>query len=88
MLAPDRDDDLAYVSIEEPRVCQAVERLKSTLTDGLHECSGCGYEGPAFRWGIKTYPAKEPRRVALVLCCPACERPSDRPADEIGEDGV
>ena len=88
MLAPDRDDDLAYVSIEEPRVCQAVERLKGSLPDEPCECPACGYAGEAFRWGIKTYPAREPRKVALVLCCPSCERPSDRPADEIGGDGV
>ena len=84
MLEPDREDGLAFVSVEERRVPQAVERLKGTLPADPCECPACGYAGEAFRWGIKTYPAKEPRRVALVLCCPGCERPTDLPSGDAG----
>ena len=87
MLAPDRDDGLAFVSVEEERVPQAVERLKRTLPEDLCECPDSGYAGRAFRWGIKAYPAKEPRRVALVLCCPDCERPTDLPGLGAGPPG-
>ena len=78
-----------FVSVEQSQVPRAVERLKATLPEEPWPCPACGYAGEAFRWGIRTYPAREPRRVALVLCCPSCERPSDRSAvgEEAG-DGV
>lgn len=89
MLTPDRDDDLAFVSIEERRLPQAVERLKGSLPDDPCECPACGYAGAASRWGITTYPAMKPRRVTLVVCCPSCERPAELSADEFGgDDGV
>lgn len=79
MLEPDRTDGLAFVSVEERKLTEAVARLKGTLPTDARECPACGYEGEAFRWGIKSYPAAEPGRVALVLCCPGCERPTDLP---------
>ena len=86
MLEPERGSGLLYASVEEHRVGGAVERLKSTLPDEFRACSTCGYLGRAFRWGIKTYPAKWSRHVALVLCCPGCETPTDLwPDDLVGE---
>ncbi|HKJ58105.1 MAG TPA: hypothetical protein VKA37_02675 [Halobacteriales archaeon] len=86
---PDPQEGAAVVSVEERQVSRTVERLKATLPDEVLECGVCGYAGEAFRWGLKTYPAKTPRHVALALCCPSCERPPDpSDLDEAVGDGV
>jgi len=89
MAEPDRRELTAFVSVEERKVSRTVERLKTTLPDEVVACQMCGYAGEAYRWGIKTLPARAPRHVALVLCCPSCERPPDPSAlDEAVGDGV
>jgi hypothetical protein len=89
MPEPDPQEGPAIVSVEERQVSRTVERLKATLPHGVIECGTCGYAGEAFRWGLKTIPTKPSGHVALVLCCPGCERPTDRSTlDAAGEDGV
>lgn len=80
MPEPDQRDGLSFVSVRERRVSQTVQRLKATLPEEPRECPACDYEGALFRWGIKTCPGRDSRHVALVLCCPGCERPTDLPS--------
>ena len=87
MARPGPGEDVSFVSIEERLVPRAVERLKGSLPEAPRECASCGYVAATHRWGIVTLPAADHGRVALVLCCPGCERPSDLPPVE-GRDGV
>lgn len=86
---PDPLEGPGVVSVDERQVSRTVERLKSTLPEEVLECRVCGYAGESYRWGLKTFPARKPRHVVLVLCCPSCERPPDPStlAEDVG-DGV
>lgn len=81
MLTPQQTRDLEFATVHIDRVQEAVGSIKTMAPDEERVCAGCEYAARLGRWGIKTFGTKDPERMALVRCCPACETPVDLSAD-------
>lgn len=73
MLTPERNGELEFVTVKTDHLDEAISSIKARLPDEDRVCDTCKYQGKTHRWGIKTYGTTDPNRLALVLCCPACE---------------